>query len=87
MLVFAEDGFGYLALVVAYETVGGIDYRLSGAIVLFELKQTRVVVSLLETEDVVDVCTTEAVDTLCIVAYHAYHLSVASKLVDNGLLC
>ena len=40
----------------------------------------------MESEDIVDICPTETVYTLCVVANNAYLLSLACELVDDSLL-
>ena len=68
------------------KTVGGIDDSLCRTVVALEFEQTCIVVCLLESEDIVDICTTKTVYALSIVAYHAHHLTFLSDLIDNGLL-
>ena len=66
-----EAAFLQLARVVVNHRVGGIYDGLCRAVVLLQLKDLRLWIVALEREDILDLRTTERIDTLCIVTHHA----------------
>ena len=86
LLIFAENILVYLPLVLTYQAVGSLHDELCRAVVLLQLIQPRILVLLLEVQNIVDISPAEAVDTLRIVAHHA-HLSVLlCQLKHDSLL-
>ena len=71
---------------MAYQAVGCLHNKLCRAIVLFQFEETCAVVCFLEVQYIVNVSSTEAVNTLCIIAYDADTLTFLGQLHDNGLL-
>ena len=61
-------------------------YGLCRPVVLFEFEEFGIVEMLTEVENIVNVCPTEAVDALCIVAHHAYSLPFGSEQQHDVLL-
>ena len=68
LVVTAEHVFWYLPLIMAYQAVGRLHYALRAAVVLLELEQLCPCKLFLEIKYIVDVGTTEGIDTLGIVA-------------------
>ena len=79
-LIATEYLLGNLVAVVPYETIGGINDGLGGTIVLLQLEESGALVCFLEMKYVADFCSTEAVYALCVVAHHAYVLSLPCEL-------
>ena len=71
LLFFGIDLLGNLPFVAAYKAVGSAYDVLRRAVVALQLEEAGSCKLLAEAEDVVDVGTTEGVDALGIVAYHA----------------
>ena len=86
-LVLAIDVFLYLPLIVLDKTVGSIDDLLRGSVVALKFEEAGVFVEFLEAEDVFDVCTTEGIDALRVVAHDAHPLSLLGEQVNDLLLC
>ena len=86
LLILAEYILTNLSLILAYQAIGSLYNELCRAVVLLQLIQLRTLIHLLEVEDIVDVSTTEAVDTLCIVAHHTHMTVLLCQLQDNLLL-
>ena len=85
-VVAAVDVLRNLPLVLLDQTVGGLHDALRGTVVLLQLEELRVGVYGLEVQDVVDVCSAEGIDALCIVAHHTHALMLARELQHNLLL-
>ena len=86
LLILAEDILANLSLVLTNQAVGSLHNELCGAVVLLQFEESRVLVLLLEVEDVVDVGATERVDALSIVAYDTDTTVLKSQLQHNLLL-
>ena len=67
MFIFAEHIFGYLTLIMTNQAVRRFYDQLGGTIVLFKFREFRPVILSLEVQDIVNIGTTEAIDTLCVI--------------------
>ena len=85
-MVLAEQVLADLPFVLLDEAVGRVGDGLGGAVVALELKGLDVGVELLQPQDVVDVGSAEAVDTLGIVAHDAQAVIFLAQLVHNQVL-
>ena len=63
--------FALAALIVANDSVGGVQNMPRGAVVLLQTDGTSTGVLLFKIEDIVNIRATETVDTLVIIAHHA----------------
>ncbi|MPM35732.1 hypothetical protein SDC9_82325 [bioreactor metagenome] len=85
--LFREDLFAYLPLVFFNETVGRTHYGLCGTVVLFQLKYAGIGIDLGKIENVINVGTTERINTLGIITHHTNVLMFAGQLLHNAVLC
>ena len=76
-----------LSSILTNQTVCSLNNQLSRTIVLLQLKQLSALILLLEIQDIVDVGTTETIDTLCVVTNHAHLTRLLCQLKQNSLLC
>ena len=86
VLVFREYILWNLSLVSLNQRVGCLYNQLSRTVVLLQFKQLSIVIQALKVQNIIDVCPTEAVDALCIIAHHAHLLALFGKLINNLLL-
>ena len=66
--------------------IGSLYYQLCRTIVLLQFKKSGIRILALEIQDIIDVCPTEAVDTLCIITNNTHLLALFRQLIDDGLL-
>ena len=78
-LLITENILRYLSVVMAYQTVGSQNDCLCRTVVLFQLKQLRIVIFLREIKDVINICSTKAINALCIVSHHAHLLFLVGQ--------
>ena len=71
---------------MANERVGSIDDGLGGTVVTFEFEEFGIGISFLESKDILDVGSTEGVDGLCIISYHADMVVWFRQSLDNEVL-
>ena len=76
----------YLSFIVFYKTVGSFHYSLCRAIILFQFKQLSIFIYLLKTKYIINICSTESIDTLSIVTYCTHTLIFLSEQQQNLLL-
>ena len=69
-----------------YQAIGSLYDAFRRAVVAFQFEEARLCVLLLKLQDIVDVCPSEGVDALCIVAYHAYIMMLRRELQHYLLL-
>ena len=86
LCVVGPNLFVYLFHVLGDDRVGGIDYHLGGAVVLFKLEEVEVGIVAAEVEDILDIRATEGIDTLRIVAHHADVLQPGGEFLHNEVL-
>lgn len=64
---FREHFLAYLPLVLFYQAVGRADNGLGGTVILLQLEDLRIGIYFRKIENIVNIGTTEGVDTLCII--------------------
>ena len=75
------------ALVLFYQAVGRADNGLGGTVILLQLEDLRIGIYFRKIENIVNIGTTEGVDTLCIIPHHTDMLMVLGKLQHDAVLC
>ena len=87
-LVFLGEHF-LLNLVAVFrnQAVRRIHDGLRGAVILLQLKQPCIFVCTGKIQDIIDVSSTERINTLGIIAYHAHKLVFLRKLEYDAVLC
>ncbi len=78
--ILAEHILRYLVAIMANEAVGSLNDGLGRAIVLFEFEELGTLQLLLKVQDVVDVGTTETIDTLRVIAHGTHTLLLLAEL-------
>ena len=66
---------------------GRADNGLGGTVILLQLEDLRIGIYFRKVENIVNIGTTEGVDTLCIIPHHTDMLMVLGKLQHNAVLC
>ena len=79
IVVAAEDILVNLILIVLHQTVGGIHYLGRRTVVALQLEDMHVFVNTLEIKYIVNLRTSEGIDTLVVVAHYAYLLVLAGE--------
>ena len=87
LLLFREHFLAYLPLVLFYQAVGRADNGLGGTVILLQLEDLRIGIYFRKVENIVNIGTTEGVNTLCIIPHHTDMLMVLGKLQHNAVLC
>ena len=85
--IFRKDLLPYLLTVLLYQAVCRLHNQLCRTIVLFEFEQTGIIIKSCEFKDIVDISTTERVDTLCVITHHTDTLILACELKNYAVLC
>ena len=84
--LLAIDALRNLFAIVANETACRIHNSLGRAIVAFEFEELGSWINLSKAQDIVDVCASEAINALCVVAHYTYPLPLVGKKPDNLML-
>jgi len=85
-VLFRKHLLANLFAILGYQAVGRLHDDLCRAVVLLQFEEPCPLVLLGELQYVVDVCPTEGVDALCIVAHHTHPLVVGRQLPHDGML-
>ena len=80
LILLRKDLLPYLFVVLFNQAIGCLYDVLGRAIILFELEEFGTFLDLRELQDIFDVRSTEGIDALGIVAYHAHLLVLLRKL-------
>ena len=86
MLILREHILRNLPFISLNQRVRRLHYQLRRTVILLQLKELRIRILTLEVQDIVDVRTTERINTLCIIAHHTHLLTFFRQLIDDGLL-
>ena len=85
-LLVAENILRYLSVVMAYQTVGSRNDCLCRTVVLFQFKQLCIVIFLREIKDIINICSTKAINALCIVSHYAHLLFLVGQFPYDTVL-
>ena len=85
-LLLTEDILLNLPAIVLDDTISCSNDGLRGTIVLFKLEESCITIHLLESENVIDACSSETVDALCVIAYHTNALPMLGKQPHDAML-
>ena len=85
-LILAEQVLGNLSLVFLDEAVGGIGDGLGRAVVALQLERFDARVKLVQPQYVINIGSTETIDTLGIIAYHTQAVMLAAQLMHDEML-
>ena len=81
--ILAEHILRNLVAVVFNQTVSRLNDGLGRAVVLFQFEETRALKLALIVENIIDICTTEAIDTLRIITHGTNTQLLLTELHDN----
>ena len=86
MFIFREDILRDLSFVSTDQGVGCLYDQLRRTVVLFQFEESGILILRLEIENVIDIGTTERVDTLGIITHDTHFLALFRQLINNSLL-
>src|SRR5690606_29513751 len=86
ILIIREHVLFQLVLIVRNNAVGSIHDHLGRTVVLFQFEDLDIGIILLKIQDILDIGTTEGIDTLCIIPYHTYIFIDRSQSLHDQVL-
>ena len=85
-LLLGIDRFGYLTCILVDQAIGGVHDILGGTVIPFQLEDTATGIKILELQDIIYIRTSEGIDALGVIPYHAdMAVSLAKPLHDQVL--